>query len=80
MFGGEVSGGCDVSLTIDGYTDSTSVSALAGGASTPVSFTYAATTEGNYTATVSTLDDSKSASFSVSAAGPAPGPTERVPI
>ena len=69
---GEVSDGCVVSLTIDGYTDSQSISSLAGGASTPVSFSYAATTEGNYTATVSTPDDSKSKPFTVSAAGVTP--------
>ena len=66
---GEVSDGCVVSLTIDGYTDSQSISSLAGGASTPVSFSYAATTEGNYTATVSTPNATKSKNFTVSAAG-----------
>jgi hypothetical protein len=67
---GEQSGSCVVSLTIDdGYTANKSVSSLAGGASTPVSFSYTATTEGSYTATVSTPDDSKSKSFTVSAAG-----------
>ncbi|PIW40561.1 MAG: hypothetical protein COW22_01080, partial [Chloroflexi bacterium CG15_BIG_FIL_POST_REV_8_21_14_020_46_15] len=59
---GEQSGSCDVSLTIGGYTDSESVT-LAGGESTPVSFSYTATTEGSYTVTVSTPDDSKSKSF-----------------
>ena len=71
---GEQSGSCDVNLTIDGYTDSQSVT-LAGGASTPVSFSYTATTEGSYTATVSTPNATKSTSFTVSAAGPVgPGP------
>jgi len=77
---GEQSGSCDVSLTIDGYTDSTSVSSLAGGASTPISFSYPATTEGNYTATVSTPDDSKSKPFTVSAAGVTPPPGEALPV
>jgi len=76
---GEQSGSCDVSLTIDGYTDSKSVSSLAGGASSSVSFSYTATTEGNYTATVSTPNATMSKSFSVSAAPPGPGPTE-VPV
>jgi len=70
---GEQSGSCDVSLTIGGYTDSESVT-LAGGESTPVSFSYTATTEGSYTVTVSTPDDSKSKSFTVSAAGVTPPP------
>jgi len=51
---GEVSGRCDVGLTIDGYTDSKSISSLAGGESSAVSFAYAATSEGNYTVTVFT--------------------------
>ena len=72
---GEQSGSCDVSLTIDGYTDSKSVSSLAGGASSSVSFSYAATTEGSYTATVSTPNATMSKSFTVSAEGPVgPGP------
>jgi hypothetical protein len=62
---GEVADGCDVSLTIDGYTDSKSVSSLAGDESSNVSFSYAATTVGNYTATVSTPNDTKSKSFTV---------------
>ena len=66
---GEQSGNCDVSLTIDGYTDSQSISSLAGGESSNVSFTYAATTVGNYTATVSTPDDTKSKSFTVKEEG-----------
>jgi len=77
---GEVSDGCVVSLTIDGYTDSQSISSLAGGASTPVSFSYAATTEGNYTATVSTPNATKSKNFTVSAAGPGPGPGAELPV
>ena len=66
---GEVADGCNVSLTIDGYTDSKSISSLAGGESSNVSFTYAATTVGNYTATVSTPDDTKSKSFTVKEEG-----------
>jgi len=62
---GEESDGCDVDLTVDGYTDSKSVSALAGGASSPVSFSYAATTVGDYTAELSTPDDSATKSFTV---------------
>jgi predicted small lipoprotein YifL len=66
---GEVSDGCVVNLTIDGYTDSKSVSSLAGGASSSVSFSYTATTEGNYTATVSTPNATMSKNFTVSAGG-----------
>lgn len=66
---GEQSGSCDVSLTIGNYTDSKSVSSLAGGASSSVSFSYAATTEGNYTATVSTPNATMSKDFTVSAEG-----------
>ena len=66
---GGQAGSCDVSLTIDSYTDSKSVSSLAAGASSSVSFSYTATTEGSYTANVSTPDDSKSKSFTVSAGG-----------
>jgi len=73
---GEESGDCDVSLTVDGYPGSESVS-LAGGASTSVSFSYDATTAGDYTAELSTPDDSKSKSFTVSEEG-AP-PVEGVP-
>ena len=62
---GEVADDCDVSLTIDGYTDSKSVSSLAGDESSNVSFTYPAATVGNYTATVSTPNDTKSKSFTV---------------
>jgi hypothetical protein len=63
---GEVSGSCKVILTIDGYSDSKTI-VLANGGSTTVSFSYAATTEGNYTVALSTPDDSKSVSFAVSA-------------
>ena len=62
---GEVSDSCVVNLTIDGYTDSKSIGSLAGDESSDVSFSYAATTTGNYTATVSTLNDTKSKSFTV---------------
>jgi len=61
---GEVTGGCDVSLTVDGYSDSKWID-LASGGNTTVSFSYAATTEGSYTATVSTPNDTKSKSFTV---------------
>jgi len=74
---GEESGDCDVGLTIGDYTDSKSVSSLAGGVSSSVSFSYAATTAGDYTAELSTPDDSKSKSFTVSEEG-AP-PVEGVP-
>jgi hypothetical protein len=66
---GEVSDDCDVSLTIDGYTDSKSISSLAEGEIASVSFTYTATTVGNYTATVSTPNDTKSKSFTVKEKG-----------
>jgi hypothetical protein len=62
---GEESGGCDVSLTIDDYSDSKSVSALAGGKSSRVSFNYDATTVGKYTVTISTPDDSESKTLTV---------------
>jgi len=66
---GEVSGDCDVGLTVNGDTDSKSVSALAGGASSSVSFSYAATTAGDYTAELSTPDDSATKSFTVKEEG-----------
>ncbi len=62
---GEQSGSCDVSLTIGNYTDSKSVSSLASGANTGVSFSYIATSEGSYTVTLSTPNDTKSKSFTV---------------
>ncbi len=68
---GEQSGDCDVSLTIDGYTDSESVT-LAGGESTGVSFSYAATTEGSYDVTVSTPDDSETRTLTVTEEAPPP--------
>jgi len=64
---GEQSGDCAVSLTVNGDTDSKSVSALAGGASSSVSFSYAATTAGDYTVTLSTPDDSATKSLTVKA-------------
>jgi len=67
---GEVSGDCDVGLTVGAYTDSESVSSLAGGASSSISFSYAATTAGDYTAELSTPDDSKSKSFTVGGVAP----------
>ncbi len=63
---GQQTGSCNVSLTIDSYTDSQPVSSLAGGASTSVHFSYTATTEGNYTATVSTPNATMSKNFTVS--------------
>jgi hypothetical protein len=63
---GEVSGSCKVILTIDGYSDSKTI-VLANGGNTTVSFSYAATTEGNYTVALSTPDDNKSVNFTVSA-------------
>jgi len=66
---GEVSDGCDVSLTIGDHTDSKSVSSLAGGASADVSFTYDATTAGSYTATLSTPDATATKSFTVKIEG-----------
>lgn len=62
---GEQSGDCVVSLTVGDYTDSMSVSALAGGASDSVSFSYAATTAGSYTVTLSTPDASATKSLTV---------------
>jgi len=78
---GEESGDCAVSLTVDGYTDSESVSSLAGGASSSVSFSYDATAAGSYTAELSTPDDSKSKSFTVTEEGapPPPPPDGAVP-
>ena len=66
---GEQSGDCAVSLTVDGYTDSTSVSALAGGASDSVSFSYDATTAGSYTVTLSTPDATVTKSLTVKEEG-----------
>lgn len=62
---GEVTGGCDVSLTIDGYTDSKSISSLAGDESSDVSFSYTVTSEGSYTVTVCTPDDNVTRSLTV---------------
>ena len=66
---GEVADGCDVSLTINGYTDSKSVGSLAGKESTVVSFTYNATTVGDYTATITTPNATASKSFTVRSVG-----------
>jgi hypothetical protein len=65
---GEVSGGCDVSLTVDGYSDSKWVD-LASGGNTTVSFSYAATSEGSYTVTVYTPDDNVTKSLTVKEEG-----------
>jgi len=62
---GSQKGNCDVSLIINGYTDSKSIGSLAKEESADVSFTYIVTTEGSYTATVSTPNDTKSKSFTV---------------
>ena len=78
---GEQSGSCEVNLTIGNHTDSKSVSSLAGGASSGVSFSYDATTAGNYTATISTPNATKSKSFTVSAKNVTPPPTNvTVPV
>jgi hypothetical protein len=61
---GEVTGGCDVSLTVDGYSDSKWVD-LASGGNTTVSFSYAATSEGSYTVTVYTPDATVTRSLTV---------------
>ena len=66
---GEVSDGCNVSLTINGYTDSKSIGTLAGKESTVVSFTYTATTEGSYTVTITTPNATATKSFTVKSAG-----------
>ncbi len=66
---GEQSGDCDVSLTIGDYTDSKSVSSLAGGASSSVSFSYDATSEGTYTATLETPNATATKSFTVKIEG-----------
>jgi len=66
---GEQSGDCDVSLTVGDYTDSESVSSLAGGASDSVSFNYDATTAGSYTVTLSTPDDTATESLTVKEEG-----------
>jgi len=62
---GETSSSCDVNLTIDGYTDSKSISLLAEGEIASVSFVYVATTEGSYTVTITTPDDIATRSFTV---------------
>jgi hypothetical protein len=66
---GEQSGSCDVSLTIDGYTDSKSVSSLTGDESADVSFSYTATSEGSYTVTLSTPDANVTKSLTVKGEG-----------
>jgi len=65
---GGSSGSGEVDLIIDGYTDSKSIN-IAGEESTGVSFSYLATTEGSYTVTITTPNDTKSKSFTVSAGG-----------
>jgi len=62
---GEVTGGCDVRLAINGYTDSKSISSLAGDESSDVSFIYTATSEGSYTVTITTPNATASKSFTV---------------
>ncbi|MBA7504706.1 hypothetical protein ES706_03360 [subsurface metagenome] len=66
---GEVPGDCDVSLAIDGYTDSKSISSLAGGESSDISFTYIATTAGSYTVTVTAPNATVTKSLSVKGNG-----------
>jgi len=61
---GEVTGGCDVRLAINGYSDSKWID-LASGGNTTVSFSYAATSEGSYTVTVYTPDDNVTRSLTV---------------
>lgn len=61
---GEVTGSCKVILTIDGYSDSKTI-VLANGGNTTISFSYAATTEGNYTVTLSTPDATMTRNFVV---------------
>jgi hypothetical protein len=53
---GKQSGDCVVSLSVGGYTDSKSVSSLAGGMTSGVSFSYDAKAAGTYRVTVSTPD------------------------
>jgi hypothetical protein len=65
---GEVADGCDVSLTIDGYTDSKSISSLAGDESSDVSFSYIAASEGSYTVTLSTPNATVTKSLTVKSA------------
>lgn len=65
---GEVSGGCDVSLTVDGYSDSKWID-LASGGNTTVSFSYTATSEGSYTVTLSTPDANVTKSLTVKEEG-----------
>jgi len=66
---GEVPGGCDISLTIDGYTDSKSISSLAGDESSDVSFSYIAASEGSYTVTLSTPNATVTKSLTVKEEG-----------
>ena len=66
---GGQSSNCVVNLTIDDYTDSKSVGPLAEGESASVSFTYVATTEGSYTVTIATLNDTATKSFTVKSRG-----------
>ena len=61
---GEVTGGCDVRLTINGYSDSKWID-LANGGNTTISFSYVATTEGNYTIVLSTPDATITRNFVV---------------
>jgi len=66
---GEVSDSCVVNLTIDGYADSKSISTLAGDESADVSFTYATTSIGSYTVTLSTPNATVTRSLTVKEKG-----------
>ena len=66
---GKQSGDCLVSLSVGGYTDSKSVSSLAGGTSSEVSFSYSAKTAGTYTVIVSTPDTMATTQLTVETEG-----------
>ncbi|MBW2675865.1 MAG: hypothetical protein JRD89_21100 [Deltaproteobacteria bacterium] len=69
---GEVAGGCDVGLTIDGYTDSQGTGMLTASAGTTLTFFWDTTglDPGDYTVTVESPDDILSDTIMLEAAGP----------
>jgi len=69
---GGVPDGCVVNLTIDGYTNSTSIGTLVGDESTNVRFTYTTKSIGSYTITLSTPNATVTRSLTVREIGHVP--------
>jgi hypothetical protein len=71
---GDESGSCAVNLTIGNHTDSKPVTLEGSNASTLVSFSYDAVTEGTYTVSVATPDDTKTGTLTVTSGNITPPP------